>query len=143
MSPKVGPLHCHSIAHPIAIFHPYDPRSSRAPPSEARKNLMDTPDDRNACSRASVELHSRCYRRGRCHSALVSRKSKKESIVSGTMCTVLSGMIAGHVSLDDSRQRVSGVIVTGLMDAVVARSWSAEKHAVSNLPCRKVLSIHL
>ena len=99
---------------------------------------MDTPDDRNSCSRASDKLHSRCFRSGR----LVSRKSKKESIVSGTMCTVLSGMIAGHVSLDDSRQRVAGVIVTGMMDAVVVRSWSAEKHAVSNVRYRKVLSIH-
>ena len=104
---------------------------------------METPDDRNSCRRASVELHSRCSRRGRCHSALVSRKSKKESIMAGAMCTLSSLMIAGRVSLDDSRQRVSGVIVTGMMDAVVARSWSAEKHAVSNLPCRKVLSIHL
>ena len=63
--------------------------------------------------------------------------------MSGAMCTLLSGMIAGRVSLDDLRQPVAGVIVSGMMDAVVARSWSAEKHAVSNLRCRKVLSIHL
>ena len=105
---------------------------------------MDTPDDRNSCSRASVELHSRCSRSGRCHSPLVSRKLKKESMVSGVvMCTVSSGMIAGRVSLDDIRQRVAGVIVTGMMDAVVVvRSWSAKKHAVWKFRCRKVLSIH-
>ena len=75
---------------------------------------MDTTDDRNACSRASVELHLRCSRRGHCYSALVSRKWKKESIVYGAMCTVSSGISAGCVSLHDSRQRVAGVIVTGM-----------------------------
>ena len=89
----------------------------------------------------SSELHSRCTRSGRCHSALVSRNSKKEWIVAGLICTVSSGMIAGLVSLDDSRHRAAGVIVTGIMDTVLARSWSAEKHAVWNLRCRKVLSI--
>ena len=54
LSPKVGPLHCQSISQPIAISHPYDPRSSRAPPSEVSVNLMDTPDNRNSWSRASV-----------------------------------------------------------------------------------------
>ena len=47
------------------------------------------------------------------------------------------------MSLDDSRQRVAGVIVTGMMDAVVVRSCSAEKAAVWNFGCRKVLSIQL
>ena len=64
-------------------------------------------------------------------------------MVSGAMRTLSSGTIAGLVSLDDSRRRIAGVIVTGMMDAVVLRSWSAEKHAVSNLRCRKVLSIQL
>ena len=64
--------------------------------------------------------------------------------MSGSICTLLSGMIAGLVSLSDSRHRVAGVIVTGIMDAVLARSWSVEKHAVWNLRCWKVLlSIHL
>ena len=93
-------------------------------------NLIDTPDDRNFCSRASVELHSRCSRSGRCHSSLVSKKSKNESMVSVVMRTFSSGTIAGLVSLDDSRQRVAGVIVTGMMDAVVVGSWSAVKQAV-------------
>ena len=66
-------------------------------------NLMDTPDERNSCDRASVELHSRCSSSGSCHSSLVSMKSKKESIVSGSICALSSGMIAGRVSLDDSR----------------------------------------
>ena len=78
---------------------------------------METPDDRNACSRASVELHPRCSRSGRCHSSLVSKKSKNESMVSVVMRTYLSGTITGLVSLDDSRQRVAGVTVTGMMDA--------------------------
>ena len=81
---------------------------------------METPDDRNACSRASVELHSRCSRSGRRHSSLVSKKSKNDSMVSVVMRTLLSGTITGLVSLDDSRQRVAGVvIVTGMMDVVV------------------------
>ena len=115
----------------------------RAPPSEARVNLIDTPDDRNSCSRPSVELHSRCSKSGRCHSSLVSRKSKNESMVSVVMRTLSSVTIAGLVSLDDSRQRVAGVIVIGMMDAVVVRSCNAEKHAVWNFRCRKVLSIQL
>ena len=120
----------------------YDPRLCRAPPSEASVNLIDTPDDRNSWSRASVELHSRCSRSGRCQSALVSRNSKKEPIVSGSICTVSSGMIAALVSLHESRHGAAGVIVTGIMDAVLfSRSWSAEKHAVWNLRCQKVLSI--
>ena len=90
-------------------------------------NLIDTPKDRNLWSRASVKLHSRCSRSGRCQSALVSRNSKKESIVSGSICTLLSGMIAGLVSLDDSRHRAAGVIVTGIMDVVLARSWDARE----------------
>ena len=73
------------------------------------------------------ELHLRCSRRGRCQSALVSRKSKKESIVSGLICTLSSGMIAGLVSLNDSKYRITVVIVTGIMDAVLARSWSSAK----------------
>ena len=143
MSPKVGPLHCGSMSHPIAISHPYDPRSSCAPPSEASVNLIDTPDGRNFWSRALVEFHSRCSRSGCCQSALVSRNSKKELLVSGSICTLSSSMIAGLVSLDDSGHRAAGVIDTGIMDAVLLRSWSAEKHAVWNLRCRKVLSIQM
>ena len=85
-------------------------------------NLMDTPGDKNSWSRASVELHSRCSRRGLCQSALVSRKSKKEPIVPAvSICTLTSSMIAGLVSLDDSRHGIAGIIVTGIMDAVLAR----------------------
>ena len=51
----------------------------------------------------------------------MSRKSKNESMVSVFMRTLSSGTIAGLVSLDDSRQRAVGVIVTGMMDAVVVR----------------------
>ena len=76
-----------------------------APPSEVSVNLMDTPDDRNLWSRSLVEVHLRYSRRGRCQSALVSRNSKKESIVSRSICTLPPGMIAGLVSLDDSRHR--------------------------------------
>ena len=72
----------------------------------------------------------------------MSRKSKKESIVSGLICTLSSGMIAGLVSLNDSKYRITVVIVTGIMDAVLARSCSAKKHAVWNRRCRQVLSIH-
>ena len=63
--------------------------------------------------------------------------------MSGASCTLSSGMFAGLVSLDDSRHSVAGVIVTGMMDAVFARSWSAEKHAVWKRRCQKVLSIQL
>ena len=66
----------------------------------------------------------------RCQSVLVSRNSKKESSVSGASCTLSSCMVAGLVSLDDSKHRDAGVIATGIMDVVFARSWSAEKHAV-------------
>ena len=106
-------------------------------------NLIATPDDRNSCSLASVELHSRCSSKGRCHASLVSRKSKKDSMLSGTIVIVSSGMIAGRVSLEDSRHRAVGVIVTGMMDVVFSRSWSAEKQAVSNRRCLKVLVIQL
>ena len=106
-------------------------------------NLMDTPDERNSCNRASVELHSRCSSSGRCHSSLVSMKSKTESIVSGSICALSASTIAGRVSLDDSRHRAVGVIVIGIMDAVFSRSWVAEKHAVSNRRCLKVLVIQL
>ena len=79
-----------------------------------------------------------------CQSSLVSRKAKNESMVSGAMLTLSSGTIPGLVSLVDSRQRVSGVIlVSGMMDAVVVRSCSAEKHAVRNFYCQKVLSTQL
>ena len=61
----------------------------------------------------------------------------------GSICTLSSSMIDGLVSLEDSRHRVTGVLVAGMMDVVLARSWSAEKHAVWNLCCWKVLSIHL
>ena len=47
----------------------------------------------------------------------MSKKSKNESMVSVVMRTYLSGTITGLVSLDDSRQRVAGVTVTGMMDA--------------------------
>ena len=62
--------------------------------------------------------------------------------MSGAICTWLSGTaVAGLMSLDDSKHRVAGVIVTGIMDAVLFwRSWSAKKHAVWNLRCQKVLS---
>ena len=63
--------------------------------------------------------------------------------VSGAICTVFSCMVAGLASLDDSKHHVAGVIVTGMIDAVFARSWSAEKHAVWNCRCRKMLSIQL
>ena len=72
-----------------------------------------------------------------------SRKSKKEAILSGSICTLSSGTIAGLVSLDESKHCVTGVIVTEIIEAVLARLWSAEKHAVWNLCCRKVLSIYL
>ena len=45
MSPKVGPLHCQSISQPIAISQLKDPRSLRAPPSEASVNLIDLPEE--------------------------------------------------------------------------------------------------
>ena len=64
-------------------------------------------------------------------------------MVAGSVCTLSSGMIAGLVDLDDSGHRVAGVIVTGIMNAVLARSWNAEKHAVWNLCCRKVVSKQL
>ena len=63
-------------------------------------------------------------------------------MVSGSMVIVSSGMSAGQVSLEDSRHRAVEVIVTGMMDVAVVRSGSAEKQAVSNLRCRKVLVIH-
>ena len=57
--------------------------------------------------------------------------------------TLSSRMVADFASLDDSKHRVPGVIVTGIMDAVfLARSWSAEKHAVWNIRCRKALLMH-
>ena len=96
--------------------------------------MIDTPDERNPCSsRASVELHSRCSRSGRCHSSLVSRKSKNESMVSVVMRPFSSGTIAGRMSLDDSRQRVADVIVTGMMDAVVVRSFLLSEGAFDTI----------
>ena len=73
----------------------------------------------------------------------MSRKSKNESMVSVGMRIFSSGTIVGLVSLDDSRKRVAVVVVTGMMDAVVVRSWSAKKQAVWTFRCRKVLSIQL
>jgi hypothetical protein len=35
LSPKVGPFHFHKISWPMEIAHPKEPKSSRAPPSEA------------------------------------------------------------------------------------------------------------
>ena len=64
--------------------------------------------------------------------------------MSGSIWTFSSGIIAGRVSLDDSKHRAAEVITTGIMNAVLSRSCSsAEKHAVWNLLCRKVLSIQL
>ena len=60
-------------------------------------------------------------------------------MVSGSVVVMSSGMIAGRVSLEDSRHRAVGVIVTGMMDTVAVRSCSAEKHAVSNRHCLRVL----
>ena len=46
----------------MAISHPWDPRSLRAPLSlsEASINLIDSPYERNSWCRLPVEVHSRC-----------------------------------------------------------------------------------
>ena len=54
-------------------------------------------------------------------------------MVSGSIGTVSSGgMVAGLVSLEDSRRRGAGVLTdTGIMyGEVVERSGSAEKHSI-------------
>ena len=72
--PKVGPLHCQSISHPIAISHPKEPRkSSWVPLLNTSVNLIDLPEDKNSLSPCSSEMHSRCSSSGPCHSVLVPR----------------------------------------------------------------------
>ena len=64
-------------------------------------------------------------------------------MVSGAIGTVLSGMAAGLMSLEDSRHRVAGVPDTGIMHEIVERLGSAEKHYIWKHRCSKVLSILL
>ena len=63
--------------------------------------------------------------------------------MSGSICTLLSEMVIGLVSLEDSRYRGTVVTATGIMDVYVDRSGNAEKHSIWNRRCRKVLSILL
>ena len=60
----------------------------------------------------------------------MSRNLEKDSIVPSAICKVASMMVAGLVSLEGSRHRVAVAIITGMMDVVFDRSFSAEKHAV-------------
>ena len=73
----------------------------------------------------------------------MSRNLEKDSIVASAGCTLSSIMVADLMSLEISRHRVAGVTVTGMMDEIVERPCSTEKHAVWNRRCRKVLSIQL
>ena len=67
-------------------------------------------------------------------------------MVSGSICTLLSGMLSGLANLGDSRHRVAGVTDTGsIIHGIVERSGSAEKQSIWNCGCQgqKVLSILL
>ena len=67
--PNVGPLQFQIISLPIASCHPKEPRSSRAPPSDARLMVTGSLDSRSVCSRDSKDGHSRCSSRGCCHAS--------------------------------------------------------------------------
>lgn len=102
-------------------------------PSEASVNLIDLPEDRNSLSPSSFEVHLRCSRRGRCHSALVSRYCEKVFMVWGSIGMVLSGKVTVRISLEDYRHQVVGVTDSaGIMHGIDKRSGSAKKHYIWN-----------
>ena len=64
-------------------------------------------------------------------------------MASGSIGIVLSGMVAGLGSLEDSRYQVVSVTDTGMHGIDGSRSGSAEKHSRWNHQWRKVPLISL
>ena len=65
-------------------------------------------------------------------------------MVSASMCTLLSGVVTGLLSLEDSKKHQgTGVTETGIMDVVFDRLGNAKKQSIWNRRSWKVLSILL